>query len=225
MIVWQRHDLINLSPSVWQKLIKNQKSQAVRNALYFWQNRALPLMCRRRSSEDRADLVPVCIAFPPSWKVTRLRLQIDPDDIENIVMPPALQQIAHRLPSAQQEQAWTISTLIKAETGLTPRLFGSVLWQGISGLPYLRDTSDLDLLWIMPDWSRHAVFDLVARLIVVEKQLSCSLDGEIVLPDGRAVHWREIAKESPVADLLVKTAANVCLMSQEAFFSHTSSLI
>ena len=73
-------------------------------------------------------------------------------------------------------------------------MFGALLWEHATGLPYLTAKSDLDLLWSISD-ERTAVL-LVERLLTLEAEGPVPLDGELELPDGAGVNWRELAHNS-----------------------------
>ena len=85
--------------------------------------------------------------------------------------------------------------------GVEPNVFGSVLWQGLTGLTYLSPTSDLDLLWPVQDL--RAARALIQELEAVEATGPVRFDGEVCLPDGSAVQWRELLSQP--AEILWKT--------------------
>ncbi|MFX7163564.1 phosphoribosyl-dephospho-CoA transferase MdcG domain-containing protein, partial [Acinetobacter baumannii] len=70
----------------------------------------------------------------------------------------------------------------------TPRVYGSLLWQSLSGKPCLRDDSDLDLLFDLEDPAPLPA--LLALLRHADGALR--LDGEIRC-GAHAVAWRELA--------------------------------
>jgi phosphoribosyl-dephospho-CoA transferase len=78
-------------------------------------------------------------------------------------------------------------------------VFGGLLWQALTGLPYLSATSDLDLLW--PGPVGPAFLDGLADLAA---QAPMRLDGEICLADGFAVNWRELQAAGPGDTVLAK---------------------
>jgi len=89
------------------------------------------------------------------------------------------------------------------------QVYGSFGWQCVSGMEYVRATSDLDL--------RACVSDLnVARattLALEALQLPLRVDGELVFADGSAVAWRELLQwmRGTVQQVLVKSAYGVYL--------------
>jgi phosphoribosyl-dephospho-CoA transferase len=97
-------------------------------------------------------------------------------------------------------------------------VFGALLWQYTTGLPYLSARSDLDLLW--PTSDERTAFLLVERLLRLDAASSVRLDGELELPDGAGVNWRELAQTFAGRgdDLLVKTMDGVEVRTRAALF-------
>ena len=84
----------------------------------------------------------------------------------------------------------------------------------MTGAAYLRKDSDLDLL-LAPTTEEQ--LHLVLRVLVSMEGTRPRLDGEIVLPDGRAVAWREAASDS--ATLLIKGLSDVSLVPRSTWVS------
>jgi phosphoribosyl-dephospho-CoA transferase len=103
--------------------------------------------------------------------------------------PPSLLAVGHVADSAWRP---TIHALVAlgARYGVSPAAFGSLLWQYQTGLPYLSQQSDLDVLWPIP--ADCEIGALVAGIAVAERGAPMRIDGEVVLPDGEAVNWREL---------------------------------
>jgi phosphoribosyl-dephospho-CoA transferase len=87
------------------------------------------------------------------------------------------------------------------------------MWQHQTGLPYLSPRSDLDVLW--PVSSGFDVTSLVFSIAKQQRHAPMPIDGEIVLPDGSAVNWRELwiaRRAADRASVLVKTMECVRLL-------------
>ena len=69
---------------------------------------------------------------------------------------------------------------------------------------YLSAQSDLDLLWLTSE--ELGAHSLVERLRQLDAESPVRLDGELQLPDGAGVNWREFDERSQV---LVKTMDGV----------------
>jgi phosphoribosyl-dephospho-CoA transferase len=103
------------------------------------------------------------------------------------------------------------------------QVYGSYGWQWLSGLSCVRPTSDLDLLAPVPDL--HTAGQLVWLLQGL--QLACRVDGELVLPGGWAVAWREYAQliGGKVEQVLVKHRTGVQLLDMAALRSRFRSAV
>jgi phosphoribosyl-dephospho-CoA transferase len=98
--------------------------------------------------------------------------------------------------------------------GITPRVFGALLWQHATGLSYLTARSDLDLLWSISD--ERTAASLVKGLFRLDAEGPVRLDGELEVPDGAAVNWRELAQNGN--QLLVKTMNGVEVRTRALLF-------
>lgn len=98
---------------------------------------------------------------------------------------------------------------------LVPRVFGAFCWQTLTGLAYVHETSDLDLLW---EIDSAAQADVIVRLLDEwERRHRRRADGELRLPDGRALSWREYA--GGALRLLVKTEDDARLVARADLFA------
>ncbi len=79
-----------------------------------------------------------------------------------------------------------------ARLGLRTRVFGSLMWQYLSGLPYVGPASDIDLLWSLPPDHAGRCDALLQALLRIQARGGPRIDGEI-LANGGAVQWRELA--------------------------------
>jgi phosphoribosyl-dephospho-CoA transferase len=97
-------------------------------------------------------------------------------------------------------------------------VFGALLWQHTTGLPYLSPRSDLDLIWSISD--ERTALSLVERLLRLDAVSPVRIDGELELPDGAGVNWRELAQSrADLSDeLLVKTMDGVEMRTRSALF-------
>ena len=91
------------------------------------------------------------------------------------------------------------------------RVFGSLLWQCVTALPYLRDQSDLDLTFPCAG-DPHPVARAIAA---IDRNGHPRIDGELLLPGGAACQWRELV-EGRSRDTLVKLQDGVELRPRDA---------
>jgi len=175
-----------------------------------WARAGLPLVVRRPACGDAAGLIPLGLPLPPLYGKRRIALALAPGDIVEHAPPPLLSDAATLAPPEWHE---TIDRLLR----LCPetRTFGSLAWQCLTGLPYLSDGSDLDLLW--PLSSAGQANTLPSDIGEIARQAPVRLDGEIVGAAG-GVQWRELIGDDG-GEILVKGRVAVHTMTRAAFLS------
>jgi len=118
--------------------------------------------------------------------------------------PPHLGAALAAAPTAWRLELRDLARRLDA-IGVPPRVYGSMAWQHLAadpGLVYVTETSDVDLL-VRPSSWRAADAALRVLAAAAEASVSPRLDGEVILPDGSGVAWRELAM--PREQVLVKT--------------------
>jgi phosphoribosyl-dephospho-CoA transferase len=209
---WRRHDLLHVAPDVWASALARRPALAGLPLLEHWADREWPVIVRRRAEGEEPDLVPVGVPLPPAAGKCRIALVLPPDGVLQRASPPLL-----RAAAKVADPGWhaTIASLLAlgARTGAEPSAFGSLLWQHLTGLPYLSPQSDLDVLWPVP--ADCDVPSVVAGIAQVQREAPLRIDGEVVFPDGSAVNWRELwnaHRAAHHATVLAKTLESVCLL-------------
>ncbi len=134
--------------------------------------------------------------------------------VVRIEEPLPLAEVASALPPTMRGTALGLLRFA-GEAGMPLRVYGSVFWQHTSGDAYLHDHSDLDLL------AQPATADDAKRwLDVLERAETTSavrIDGEVELPTGEAVAWRELAMAGE--KILVKSDAGPSLRPRASVWS------
>jgi phosphoribosyl-dephospho-CoA transferase len=185
--------------------------------------REWPVIVRRRMASDLANGVPAALPLPPSHGKRRLAFSFASGAAVVALPPVLLSDAVWAAPAKWQPVAAALLELGEA-VGMTPRVFGALLWQHATGLPYLIDRSDLDLLWFISDERTAAL--LVEGLLRLDADGPVRLDGELELPDGAAVNWRELAPRDANlgGKVLVKTMDGVEVRTRAALFHTPVSL-
>ncbi len=202
----RRHGIVRLDPCLWPSLL------AVRNcpALTEWAREGRPTIVRRRQSGDAADEVSLGVPLPPALGKARLALTAPAAAIVACDHPPSLHAAAAAAPRAWQAK---IAALTDAFPSI--RCFGSLAWQHLTGLRYLTDRSDLDLL---VECENAAAADAAAaRLAAIERRGGPRLDGELIAPSGAAVQWREWLGDG--GEVLAKSLDGAALLPRAAVFA------
>lgn len=110
---------------------------------------------------------------------------------------------------------------VVAEIGLEPCVYGSFAWQALTEECYVTPKSDLDLIWRPRSFPQlNALFSALPKWEMTSGRRA---DGEIVLPSGDAVCWRELASKAP--RILVKSHSSVELRSRAELLAEYARLI
>ena len=155
------------------------------------------------------------VVNPPACGKVRIALQVDPGDVLAKLPPQHLRAIRGQTPVPWST---TVAEVLKlaGEMGVEPCVFGGLLWQSLTGLPYLSANSDLDLYW--PVNSSEQAVRIVRGLSRLDENSPPRIDGEIILPDGGGVNWRELGNGA--AEAIVKTMSGVRLCPIGAIVGH-----
>ncbi|ACL58085.1 malonate decarboxylase holo-[acyl-carrier-protein] synthase [Methylobacterium nodulans] len=196
--LYRRHDLLDVDPGAWAAMLAQRPDLDGVPHVADWARHRRPVIVRRRHPDEEPGSVPVGLPLPPADGKRRIGFALPPGAVRP--RPPVtLSQVIRGCPTAWSPTLAGVVELGRRH-GLVPRLFGGLLWQSLTGLTYLSETSDLDLLWPVGALPR----DLLAGLAAIEARAPMRLDGEILLPDGGGVNWRELHAAAPEDTVLVK---------------------
>lgn len=200
-----RHTLAWLSANAdWRADVAAQEPR-----LAAWFAQGLPAMVARRAADDPDPRLRLGVPLPPNEGKLRLALRVPLQDVQRLQLPPALDAVLTTGVSTDWQRA------LRAVARIAPaRVFGAFAWQHLSGLPYVHARSDIDLLWQVE--SRTQADALAAHLNAWEHEHARRVDGELCLPDGGAVNWREFAGDS--RQVLVKRLEGAALHVRERLF-------
>ena len=116
------------------------------------------------------------------------------------------------------EPAWqrALAPLAHDATGarVALRVFGSAAWQAQTGLVYLHERSDIDLLFEPKDMGE--INTAIALFDRFERRTAIRLDGEIIFPGGDAVAWREWNCAKSDGRVLAKSLTGAALVPKAA---------
>ena len=210
----RRHDLIFVSPVAWRSWLETRDDLAGEPLVIEWVDRGWPLVARR-TLPGEADGLPLGLPLPPFAGKRRLSVLIQPEDIVSTAPPPRLSAAISVAPNRWQHTLGAVVSLA-SRYGVEARIFGSLAWCTLTGLDYLTDTSDLDLL--LPIHCGSDLVRLTADLAAIEATAPMRLDGELVRDDGAGVNWREL--HTGARELLVKTTDGVALLDANLFLSN-----
>lgn len=209
--VLERHTLVDVSAAAWRRLVESRDDLAAEPVVADWVDRGWPLISRRPGVGESEGLA-LGLPLPPSLGKHRIAVVLQPDGVTTTRPPPLLDEAWTAAPPSWAETIERLSALAASHAG-PARVFGSLAWQWITGLPYLTLDSDLDVLL-----SCASVGDIDGQatgIAEIEATAPMRIDGELVRPDGSAVNWREV--HARCDELLVKHAGGVALVNRKRF--------
>jgi phosphoribosyl-dephospho-CoA transferase len=200
----QRHDLLLIDPAAWSEMLKSRHDLKGVPYLTAWAEKGWPVIVRRVLCSDKPGLVSAAVPLPPTEDKRRIALQFPRDGVTACMPPLALHRAIGKAPRAWKAALDSLMTAgINHHTEV--RVFGSLLWQVLTGLDYLTASSDIDLLWCIEDRTR--LWPLLECIGEIDTRSPMRIDGELLLPDGGGINWREMAGQPD--EVLVKTLHGV----------------
>jgi len=209
----RRHDLLRLDPPAWQAMLHANPHLEGLPLVSDWASQGWPVIVRRRMAGEPAGGIAAALPLPPCHGKRRVGFVLPPAAVRGLP-PVPLRAAAPGAPASWQPTIAALLALGDAN-GTPPRVFGALLWQHLTRLPYLSPHSDLDLLWTVDSAAMAA--RLAAGLRQLEQAGPVRLDGEFELPDGGGVNWREWPQAGE--EVLVKSLDSVALRRTGALFA------
>lgn len=213
----RRHDLLRIDPAIWDAMLLGHPGLAKIPLVADWASRAWPVIVRRPMPGDLPAGVPAALPLPPSYGKHRVGFSFA--SMQDVVpLPPILLDDAAAGAPAAWQPTIAGALALGAALGVPPRVFGGLLWQHLTGMAYLSPQSDIDLLWRVDD--QRSATALVAGLSRLDAESPMRLDGELELPDGSGVSWRELARATDIGDgeVLVKSMDGVAMRRSTDLF-------
>jgi phosphoribosyl-dephospho-CoA transferase len=201
-----RHDWVWLTEN-WRRQLSAPLTPDENWAVEDWLRGDRPLVVARRQAGDAPECLRLGLALPGK---KRIGLCLTREAVVRRAEGPTLAQAAVFAFPEWRGPLEKLSAGLAAK-GEEARVFGSFVWQYYAADParvYLTASSDVDVLLRPASWSS------AERLLAFLEDFSnCHatprIDGEIILPDGDAVAWRELW-QAP-AKILTKGAGEVRL--------------
>ncbi|MGU7775574.1 malonate decarboxylase holo-[acyl-carrier-protein] synthase [Burkholderia sp. MR1-5-21] len=208
----RRHTLVTLTAAGWAALFARDPALAADAPVRRWAECGWPLVVRRALPGETG--VPLGMPLPPSAGKRRIALSVDAGALASVGAPPAFAAVLDAAPAAWRQPLRELDAL-GARCGVAGRVFGSLAWQALTGERYLTDSSDLDVVFALPDPARAAT--LLDGLAAIDARAPMRVDGELLRDDGAGVNWRELHARLP--EVAVKTAGGVALDTAAAFLA------
>jgi phosphoribosyl-dephospho-CoA transferase len=182
---FERHMLVWLEEDGW-RAVQGLARQEHKPALKLWEGQDWPAVVRRMDIDARDDEVCLGLPLPPdenSGEKVRVSIRAHVGHISRAA-PAVDLRAALRSSGPWRER---LAALERDAAGMGLRVYGSLAMQALTGLLYVSQNSDVDVLF--HPTSRKQLDDGMEVLSRHAAQLP--LDGEIVFPGGQAVSWKE----------------------------------
>ena len=206
MVALRRHQLAWLTAQGWEHVLRTSLEPSVLTVLREWAGCRLPLVVTR---QDTAAIGTIALGWPAPACAARRRVAVyvSARDVKSLGEFPQAHAAVPLLPHPVRPAAHSLLDRLRSQ-GVRPRVYGSYGWQLLSGMRYIHAASDLDL-WMAV--STRAQADAVTALLQAFGCDGLRIDGELLLPDGAAVAWREYAawRSGHTRRLLVKRLQGV----------------
>ena len=216
---FNRHDLFRVDASHWHVLAAMEGEGTRSFWLRKWASRNWPVIVRRADDESSPDTVAVGMPLPPSCGKLRIALHVPMVAVAERVPPVLLAECRRAAPPRWGTVLDQLQALGNA-TAVAPGVCGSLLWQYLTGLAYLHDASDIDVLWQVTSLAQAPA--IAGAFPDIERRTGIRIDGEILSERGWGVHWREFESQAP--GMLVKTRQSVQLCSRGDVFEHLDAV-
>ena len=166
-----RHALLRVAPEGWRATLAADGLHALdydqRRLVVDWATRGWPLIVRRPVTTETAGGISVGLPLPPALGKLRLCFVITWDIVAAMVPTVPLRPVLGTAPRhlrPQLEAALALEAQLSTETSV----FGALLWQHLTGLPYLADAVALHRWFVARRLSPGGAADLLAATIFLD---------------------------------------------------------
>jgi len=213
-----RHSWVWLAEG-WAGCLRGQPTAGAIALAERWRGLDRPFIVASPGTHDGVDDLRLGLALPDK---RRIGLHLPRRAVARSAPPPSLREVIAQAPAAWQPRLREVKAMAHA-VGLSTAVYGSLAWEYRCGTAYVRADSDVDLLF-----GAHTAPPL-EPVLTLAQALSADasaprLDGELILPSGTAVAWREFARRPE--ELLIKGAGGPALCpraSIEALFTRAAA--
>ena len=182
-----------------------------------WQRTGRPFVVARRGEDPAVLRLGFCTVDPrhPQLRPRRVAAWTRDADVVGIDRPPPLAAVVAQARTHPRHDALARLRDAAEADGIDIRVYGSWMWQALTGEPHVHALSDLDVLVDVPD--RAAAEHVAGFLARQEAATGLALDGELHLDGVGDLSWRELRLGGE--EILVKTLDSLRLVPRSALGS------
>jgi phosphoribosyl-dephospho-CoA transferase len=205
----RRHDLVWVDPCCLRQHLHGEIAPSERALVQEWFEHGRPAVVRRSEAHTPDGMINLGIPLSPQRGRLRIALTLAAKVVRDIQPPLLLTRVTPHAPATWQAPLRYLAAAAEAMQ-LPLRVYGSLLWQHLTGEPYVTERSDVDLLFRVRD--AFHLRSAMTLLLQWERETGLRADGELLLADGSGVAWRELLHgDGPV---LVKRIAAADLLAR-----------
>jgi phosphoribosyl-dephospho-CoA transferase len=185
----RRHTLVWLSQAPGAETADDRTRAAT------WHTAGRPFVVTRRRNDGNEIGLGFCTTDPfhPELRPRRVAALTDPAHIVRHARPPGLEEIARCPAATAQTHSFSRLILAAARAGHDIHVYGSWMWQALTGERHVHEGSDLDV--VIDVAGLDAADDAAAFLAREEQELAFRIDGELSFPGLGEVQWREFLQD------------------------------
>lgn len=204
----RRHALVRLTRA------PDADTEADLQRALTWHASGRPFIVARRGEDAAAVRLGFCTVDPrhPQLRPRRVAVRSTVDAIATLDRPPSLAAVVAQVAQHPRQEAFVRLYDAARTRGLDIRVYGSWMWQTLTGEPHVHDLSDLDVLLDVADLAE--ALEATAFLAAQEAAIGLTLDGELHLAGVGDVPWRELHQDN--SEVLVKTLDSLRLVPRDA---------
>ena len=219
----QRHDLFTLKPAAIDRVVqcfyrqyKDTDPQLVDICIAGLVNRVIPAIYRRGCQQEHQAGYPVGFSFPLRDQGQRFKLAttLTANEIEHIVTPYQVAAGTIHYPDSRAMKTFANIRETWRWPNIPLGLWGSCAMEMFSGIQYVDDDSDLDL--IIQNVPLSCCTELYQFILAHEEKSKIIIDTEICLNNGYGVSLKEYMSKGET--LLGKSLIDVRLLSRSSLF-------
>lgn len=197
MTALRRHALVRLSQA------PGADSEADRERAARWHAAGRPFVVTRRRAAGDGIGLGFCTTNHghPELRPRRVAAHADQGLVADLALPPTLEEIARCPAATRRADSFARLATAAAAEGIAIRVYGSWMWQALTGEKHVHEASDLDVLVDVADVA--AADRAAAFLEAIEPALALRLDGEVSFAGRGEVNWREYRQDRP--EILLKS--------------------
>lgn len=202
----RRHQLI-------YPLMEGLEEKDLKKEILEWFQKGFPGIVRRPCFSEEKKIC-IGVPFPPSLGKLRLSCELPMEKIKTIKKPPTLMECQKAFPKDSSEALNKLQIALD-EKKLSAYTVGSIAWETLTGISYVTENSDIDLLFIVE--SKKEFDSLDETLEKWHSEIKQKCDIEVMLSNGNGFLWKEHRQSN--GEVLVKGNSKVFRASPEQLFA------